>query len=442
MAATPLASLPFSVRATPRPMLGVSADSPACQQQNKVDASNATIAPGSGEPVKPPRWAPAYIHACHSQSWKLHLRNPVGEWSVHPYRCRSRRHAGPCRDAWRHQLYCRTRDGELGFAQTRDCVFLTFTLTAAWHRRRTLASREDATQLVTGELGRWFDAVRMHVLRGDEEWSALERLARRRGTPKLERAALREAMRARAALIRPRYQWVVEEHKSGVVHAHAVVVCPAMADELRADRQRHGMDPTAKGAMAPAWRQLAQRGGLFGRLDASVARDKGSLASYVAKVAGRRDDARSERMAGELAKAQAGERPEAFARNQRTFGTTRGFLAPRRRAVGWTGYIVDSAGRILSGPLARQQRSDAAMLRIAAAACEQAPQAGRNIAASIADSLGLRPSNARAYVLKRVDFLSEHDSPSCSHGVRIEAASIDVHRTCGLNPCTVHRIHR
>jgi hypothetical protein len=275
------------------------------------------------------RAVPRYVDACACERWRLVLvPRAGGVGRVVPYRCRSRRHAGDCATSWRRELYCRIRDGQLGAADPREVCFATWTLPAAQHR----------------------------ICATPPEYQTPAQLERRR--LRLEQATARlcgmvsahfrelNQRRARAGLPRLRYLWVVEAHKSGVPHAHAIVWDGWLAAELSRSRAGPCPKPTCTqrgcgeryhaGPPPSSWADAAPAG--VGRMDFSLARGVDVVASYCAKLA------------GEAAKGQG---VLSLGRHTRTYGASRGFLAARRpSAPGWTGTLVGRSGRAVTRPRA------------------------------------------------------------------------------------------
>lgn len=237
---------------------------------------------------------------------------------VLPYRCRSRRHDGECADRWRRELYCRLRDGALQRAPLRDVVFATWTLPTECHRPHS-------------------DLPREHWTKAD--WAAetrrLEKLTKRLSGLVSDHLRELNQRRRRSGLERLRYVWVVEAHRSGVPHAHAVLVCESLAAELREERAALAFDgyqpaagPYAAGPPPWSWRAAAPVG--LGRMDMSCARSSGALASYLSKLA------------GELSKQQG---TLTLGHHQRTYAASRGMLAPRWQSSGkWVGALVTKHG--------------------------------------------------------------------------------------------------
>lgn len=344
----------------------------ACQERIISDARKARAVADTF--ARPPQRInprlPRYVHACEHDQWTLKLRHPVtGQTKAVRFRCRSRHHEGRCRDHWRHLLYSRLRDGRL--ARQLDCqnvVFLTLTLSREWHARVSRSSREAAHKLATLELGRWLDAL-----------NAVERRA---GRPILE------------------YFWVIEETKRGVCHIHMIVISEALANECRANP----IPPRGDYQPAPErWTTLAQSSQLFGIIDASIARSKGAVSGYVTKVLSR--------VAGELSKAT--QSPECLPYHQRTFGASRGFLAPRV-TTDWTGELENEAGQILTGR-GRTEQAKRATLSTMVAEWLARSSASPAAQALASDWLAYRETSRRKYQLRPFSFpgISSVPLPQC-----------------------------
>jgi hypothetical protein len=247
---------------------------------------------------------------------------------VVPFRCRSRRHEGPCADAWRRELYCRQRDGQLRDASQREVSFLTWTLPARYHRTRNetpreLWTREDWAR----DSQRHRESTRALTRLVSDHLRGINQLLERRGLPRL------------------RYVWVVEAHRSGVPHAHAVIVSEWLASELRGERP--GLDAYTCGKPSRTVRRARPHG--VGRLDHSCARSVESIESYLSKLA------------GELAKGQGS---LTLGHHQRSYGASRGMLAPRHASDGrFTGALVTREGSLVAA--CAKRRNAAAALAIA-----------------------------------------------------------------------------
>ena len=178
-----------------------------------------------------------------------------------------------------------------------------------------------------------------------EPWTEAELAAHR----ELQRVGVRDLTRAislqlralnqwrrRSGLPRLQYCWVVEGHKSGVAHGHAVFVEePWLAEagvggiaDPRPDDQEHWV-PDAWDATRPTTEDGEE---ILGRCDLQRANDAARVGSYLAKLA------------GEAAKGQGIDLLE-LGLKQRTYGASRGFLAPKReRQSQWTGVMLTAAG--------------------------------------------------------------------------------------------------
>lgn len=226
-----------------------------------------------------------------------------------PFRCGSRRHAGACATRWRRTLFCRLRDGAMATADPADVLFSTWTMPTPWHRPHTELprghwTREDWQR----EAKRHETSTRECSRLVAEHFRQLNQCLTRRGYPRL------------------RYAWVVEAHRSGVTHAHAIVVSTALASMHAAERGERATEKSCE--PCELWAATAPAG--FGRCDLSIARDAGKLASYVAKLC------------GEVAKTGGGQL--VHGRHQRTYGASRGMLAPRRKSLEYTAALVTRAG--------------------------------------------------------------------------------------------------
>jgi hypothetical protein len=241
----------------------------------------------------------------------------TGQTSAIPYKCGSRRHAGECRDHWRQKLWARLRDGAIGMADASHVLFVTFTLTSRWHRRVSDSSRAEAHRVASLEVGRWLEATALRCKRSGE---------------------------------RLQYFWIREDTKRGIAHIHALLVSSVLADEVRAWAHPKNMAPAA-------WYELATSGGVLGRMDAQVARSKGAVTGYVTKVL------------GEVTK--EGQTSEILRRHQRSYGASRGFLAPIRKNPNMTGHLEDERGRPL-GKLGPEWDQRFATLLFFAEACSLA----------------------------------------------------------------------
>ena len=239
-----------------------------------------------------PHW-PTSVRACHENRWLLALTPRAGgPVRVCLYRCRSRRHPGPCRDAWRQGLYARMLAGRLGAAPLESVSFWTFTLESSYHRRISVSLLQEAHRKLASEWSRWADAVNMTLSRA--------------GEPAME------------------YIWVREEHTSRVPHQHAIIVSRRLAKDCAVRTGEH-FHP------APDWASsLAQRRGVIGLVDATRGSDKEKLLAYAAKV--------TSRAAGELAK--EAQTPSGMAFRQRTFGASAGFLAPPPVSEDYAGELL------------------------------------------------------------------------------------------------------
>lgn len=201
-------------------------------------------------------------------------------------------------------------------------MFATWTLPAGWHRPASPEPRE---------------------LWSRDDW-ARESSRLREGT-RLLTGLVSEHLRelnqrlARLGYKRLRYIWVIEAHKSGVPHAHAIVVHRKIRDDLRAER-KGGLTVGAEycsGLPPGLWRDAAPPG--LGRMDLSIARRETAVTSYLSKLAG---------------EATKGQGRLSLGRGQRTYGASKGMLAPRRtRARDYTGVLVHASTGFLVGKAAR-----------------------------------------------------------------------------------------
>lgn len=269
-------------------------------------------------PVEPPATAPKYVHACHAGEWHLNLRYKDGRPGARiPYRCNSRHHEGPCRDTWRRRLFARLKAGALGTANPADVLFATLTLPASDHAEVKAALR-------SGEISRVEAAVKeQNRTLGAKlkSWvDALSKRARREGGERL------------------RYFWFREAHRSGVPHLHLLIVSPWVAARVRARDAELAeldveLDEDDRGLAPVEYRELAMQCGFGERLDMQVAESPKALMSYAAKVI------------GEVSKGS--QTPEILPQHCRSYGASKGFLAPREtdeRCVGW---VTDEHGRVL-----------------------------------------------------------------------------------------------
>ena len=271
----------------------------------------------------PNAWVPRYAHACHHGAWKLQLRAKVGAKPglCLQYKCGSRHHRGPCQDKWRRRLFARLQDKRSVFqsCDPSHAMFWTLTLPADWHRDPTVARRL-AANLALGAMFAKF------------------------------RKALNKRLDAPL-----QYFWIREDHKSGVPHLHLLVVHEAVAARLRKRDEallpllvssRRGVHASAAAtdaarkddrALAPQWLlAIATRAGFGVRFDAQLARNRATIAHYAAKVCAQIDEGST--LAGEVTKAS--QAPERLPRGARSYGASRGFLAPRMDSSGaWVGWL-------------------------------------------------------------------------------------------------------
>jgi len=243
-----------------------------------------------------PEGSPKYIKACAEERWYLALwprATPGQSVMIVPYRCKSRRHPGPCRDAWAQRLYKRIEQGHM-LASTDPCALVTFTLPAEWHRRRTVSAMVAANEKISRSVGAWTDAMNMS--------------AKRAGLAKLA------------------YVWAREDHKSGVPHVHLLLSHP-FADEC---------DPWVRGGVpAPSlWQKRALAVGL-GRLDASRVHSQHATRSYITKLLSEATKNRQRSIVGAL--------------HRRDFGASEGFLASVPRDESLTGALLNRRGAPVNG---------------------------------------------------------------------------------------------
>lgn len=157
-----------------------------------------------------------------------------------------------------------------------------------------------------------------------------------------------------------RWVAVVEAHRSGWPHVNLLVWCPALAAQLRAERDARLNDPEiadAVGEAQAAWRagqqpsnvvrelarkavvlggslrELAEESGWGRQSTAEAARSSEAIAGYVVKLAGYHDAS-----AGELAKITQAplNAPERF----RRLRSGKGFLPPRHHDPAITGCLL------------------------------------------------------------------------------------------------------
>lgn len=266
--------------------------------------------------------SPRYVDACEHDRWRVVLAPASGGAAiVLPYRCKSRRHEGPCATRWRRELFCRLRDGALAHADSRAVVFATWTLPAEHHRPHTELPRELwSDDDWRTEAARHEAATRQLTALVSEHFRELNQRRRRAGLPRLD------------------YVWVAEAHRSGVPHAHAVVVAPELAAELRNERVQTDVPSCGAayqaGQPCESWLAAAPAG--VGRMDLSCARSAGAVTSYLSKLA------------GEVSKGQGS---LTLGRHQRTYAASRGMLAPRRTSDGrWVGALATRRGQLVTRP--------------------------------------------------------------------------------------------
>lgn len=309
------------------------AAAPACQYQNKCDQTEPEPARPYGD--RPPEWAPEYVHACHGSRWTVQLRHKTGEASGRRivYRCRSRHHHGPCRNAWRAQLYARLTDARSLFmvCDPAAAMFLTFTLPPEWHRRRTDKSRLHANRTLGDRLRKWTGWLRTTLKREH-----------------------REPLR---------YFWIREDTRLGVPHVHMLAVQPDLASELRdrdeawAGMRSHGLvtddewaqiESRSDHSLAPEhWREAAKRYGWGERFDAQLARSREALTGYAAKIATEIDEREiNTELFGEITKGR--QAPELLPRHCRSYGYSPGFIPPRDKNSEWTGWLENEFGPVAS----------------------------------------------------------------------------------------------
>jgi len=298
-------------------------------RSDKMRARNA-----KNPPVEPDENAPSYVHACHNNRWTINLVcKKTGRLVQARYRCKSRRHRGWCSDKWASILFARMVSPKSGLSQAdpANLCFLTFTLPGHLHKK---ASREQNNKMLGKMWKRWVDAINQRL--------------RRRGITKMG------------------YFWVREDHKDGTPHLHAIVACSAIADVLRKrddenDRLHGVLDPKTfkskeRYEAVKSWRSrapdtlmdLAKSIGWGERFDAQIAVSPEAVSSYLLK--------QIQRLAGETAK--QGQTPDELPPNCRSYGQSKGFLAPIAPSE-YTGFIEDENGnRLMKHPKALEVMSD------------------------------------------------------------------------------------
>lgn len=237
------------------------------------------------------------VYACEHSHFTIALRPPPGEGPGFraPFRCKSRNHPGPCQAAWRALLFARLRspDSFLLRADPRELVFLTLTLPGGEHHER------DPDELHR-EIGKRWNVLRGWLARRGQHGGDLDKLG---------------------------FTWVRESHRSGVPHFHLVLRSRALADEVRDAHDElvsMGADGDALTIAPKPWREAGKRAGFGARMDASIVRSVDAISGYVTKVV------------GELTKAS---QIAATPRKVRCYGASRGFMAPRFKREGWTGWL-------------------------------------------------------------------------------------------------------
>lgn len=276
-------------------------------------------------PRQPPSdHAPSYVHACHHDEWFLQLRHKAGSKAGRrlPFRCKSRHHEGPCRDAWRAQLFARTMDKRGRFASCNVAHAMFWTLTFDG-RARTMGRLE------------------LHRRSG----ATLARFVRNLNK-KLDRMDLAPI----------EYFWIREEHpSSGFVHFHVVVVHEHLSKLLHARDKELASHTELNDNDAHLAPQLlmhyAKQAGFGERFDARRAKNRGRIAGYVTKVVANLDGAgvRGD-LSGEVAKIsnKTPQMQEMLPRHCRTYGYTKDFIAPRHEGDGeWTGWLETKDGTVL-----------------------------------------------------------------------------------------------
>ena len=279
-------------------------------------------------PRQPHPRDPAYVHACHAGDWLMHFRYKTGAkvGACAPYTCGSRRHIGPCRDRWSRVLFARLKDPACEFSRAHEtgaAMLWTLTLPPAWHANPTENKLLAANEALGDRLRRMFNR--------------LNKQAKREG-----RATLR-------------YFWVREAHKSGVPHVHLLVVDPHSAAILAERDQQHDARPdvAANGAakLAPGALLAAALGAGFGeRFEAEIVKDRAAVVGYMTKVVGSMgDEERAKRaryedraLAGEVTKGT--QVPELLPSHCRSYGSSRGFIPPKRKDDNVTAFIETEGG--------------------------------------------------------------------------------------------------
>lgn len=271
------------------------------------------------------RYLPRYVQACARDEWTLRTwrkddpGNPVtGEVSVRmqPFRCRSRRHAGPCREAWTESAYDRIQ-------------------------RAVLEGWTDPKGVTHGP----YPAENLCIL--------VLTLSRkdREGLPVTKHEAFREFWRKWQSLrqwLTRRYgkiQYVApaEVHRDGWPHMNVLVENA----ELAADVRRWDEGQAAKGkqrkigehrAAAPDWfKKVAVRCGFGWACLAEPVRSQQAVALYLTKMAG--DPER--KIVGEVVKLT--QAPTFAPRHFRTLRASRGFLPPPKKNEAITGSLEFSS---------------------------------------------------------------------------------------------------
>lgn len=292
------------------------------------------------------RVVPRHVSACqHSHEgrerwfvWTWSRQSPAVQTRI-PYSCNS----------WRCEV-CRRHEAAVSFARIKQATdplpsdgwcFLVLTL--------------DRHGYYSGKP--WADVNEAYRALGKMTRAALQRIGAVWG-PDSKMVGKKRVRSVR--VLGKRWVAVVEAHRSGWPHVNLLVWCPALAAELRAQRDQRLEDPDVANAVAlarDAWknkepvpervRELARKattiGGHLAELvteagwglesTAEAARSADAIAGYVVKLAGNHDAA-----AGELAKITQAptNAPERF----RRLRAGKGFLPPRKSNPEVTGCLM------------------------------------------------------------------------------------------------------
>ena len=301
---------------------------------------------------------PRYVRACRRNEWRLHLWEPgSSKAKCVPYRCRSWRCAGDCRN-WRAKYDMRRIMDALRGHDPSDVCFFVLTLDRngtmggkPWPTRyHAFLGLSRCARILLKRLNR---ALRVAAREYDQKLESLVATARAfNWTPDRLRAA-RDALGPYPAQIENRWVGTCEQHRSGWPHYNLIVVSPYLAQRLSdgyEERRGGGLPHHEAIQVQGLLRHHVVESGFGQRSTGEAARNLGDVAHYIVKAASIMEDAVPDEIAAVLPAevSKMSQVPEAAPKGFRRIRSGIRFLPPKRKS-GWTGVLLDRAGNALGG---------------------------------------------------------------------------------------------